>query len=551
MGDLFVRYESSKRAGADLVKAARSSSLPLAEEAVFWIPADQHQAGIEAARQEFARFAPLGSFLTIYEGRPIGRTSDPILFLPDAVVLVEEKKTPRSSLPDQLHLTLKAQDTIAVPPLQEGGTLADKRPSAHDKPYNLKVTEPIPVRVVNLPDMPTTPASREVQPQVVQHFHAAQPTVQTTKRAKRKRPFHRVAIAAAVIGLVGLGMHIQSTLAQDSLPPAVPLYPAAHPTAVSYVAAVAHQSHPVARVAVNDHVRIGLVENGSHAVELSLSRVPSATYEVKWDSTVRAYAFPTLDFHGTTLTLRDAAPDTSYTLQVRAEFGDGNYGPWSAPFTVRTYPTWISMGQAVWTSVPKVLTGIAIGSSFRIPGPYYVTCYHVVRGSMNDVSLLNLAGDTVPAQVVAYSAADDLAVLKANLPDTVPFPGSRLHPPHVGQPVAVFGYPKGHNLQVAMDLAINGVDQTQQVYTMPMQHNIISAVAYTLPGNSGGPLVNRWGQIVGVDENAPPSAAQFKGVYYYHGKGVDGFESIQTLDTFLRQVFSGTPEWTALVQDGY
>lgn len=105
----------------------------------------------------------------------------------------------------------------------------------------------------------------------------------------------------------------------------------------------------------------------------------------------------------------------------------------------------------------------------------------------------------LPADVVGYDANSDLAVLKVN---GCTFPFLRFADPDgmkVGQAVTSIGYPKGDAVPgpaSVSDGIISGLNRS------PLDGSAADSVQHSATinnGNSGGPLLNRSGQVVGVN----------------------------------------------------
>ena len=138
-------------------------------------------------------------------------------------------------------------------------------------------------------------------------------------------------------------------------------------------------------------------------------------------------------------------------------------------------------------------SGVLISSDGKV-----MTAAHVVQ-SVDDIRVEFLGGDAVPARVVASEPAADLSLLQL---DHVP-PGARVamladsDTVQIGEQVIVVGAPYGlsHSLSVGW---ISARWAPNTVYrTMPLAEFFqISAPINT--GNSGGPMFNMAGQVIGV-----------------------------------------------------
>ena len=142
--------------------------------------------------------------------------------------------------------------------------------------------------------------------------------------------------------------------------------------------------------------------------------------------------------------------------------------------------------------------GAEAGSSWPLAPGYFVTNAHVVAGS-NSVEIDSPNGGRHAARVVLFDPNTDLAVLFS--------PGLSLRPLVVvdGNPVrgtsgAVIGYPGGGAEQV-VPAAVSGTESATgyNIYGDTLVTRRIEVLAArVIPGNSGGPIVNVNGQIIGV-----------------------------------------------------
>jgi S1-C subfamily serine protease len=142
--------------------------------------------------------------------------------------------------------------------------------------------------------------------------------------------------------------------------------------------------------------------------------------------------------------------------------------------------------------------GAEAGSSWPLAPGYFVTNAHVVAGSGSvEIDLPN--GDRNTARVVLFDPNTDLAILYS--------PGLDLRPlvvvdtnPARGTGGAVIGYPGGGAEQVVA-AAVSGTESARgyNIYGDTLVTREIEVLsARVIPGNSGGPIVNDSGQIIGV-----------------------------------------------------
>ncbi len=142
----------------------------------------------------------------------------------------------------------------------------------------------------------------------------------------------------------------------------------------------------------------------------------------------------------------------------------------------------------------------SLGSGFVIDkAGHIVTNYHVVSGAKRvNVSFSN--GASMKASIVGTDPSSDLAVLKidASARAFTPLPIGNSDDMHVGDPVVAIGNPFGLDRTVTAGI----VSAIQRAITAPNGYTIdhvIQTDAAINHGNSGGPLLNTRGQVVGVN----------------------------------------------------
>ena len=151
------------------------------------------------------------------------------------------------------------------------------------------------------------------------------------------------------------------------------------------------------------------------------------------------------------------------------------------------------------------------GSGFIIhPTGIIVTNKHVIDGAL-DIKVLFSDGDRVPARLVAVAAMLDLAVLKVDVDHPLPvLKWANSEALQVGDAVLAIGNPLGLGMSVSAGIvsALN-----RDIQDTPFD-NYIQTDAAINHGNSGGPLVDLDGEVVGVDTALynPDDAGGFIGI---------------------------------------
>lgn len=143
--------------------------------------------------------------------------------------------------------------------------------------------------------------------------------------------------------------------------------------------------------------------------------------------------------------------------------------------------------------VVNVGTDTSAGTGFVVnPEGYIVTNDHVIRGG-SFVRILTFDGREFPAEVLGTDPVADVALLKVNASfDSLDFVESK--DLQVGENVIAIGNPLGLSFTVTEGIISalnragpNGIDSYVQTDV-------------TLnPGNSGGPLINKEGKVIGIN----------------------------------------------------
>jgi S1-C subfamily serine protease len=139
-------------------------------------------------------------------------------------------------------------------------------------------------------------------------------------------------------------------------------------------------------------------------------------------------------------------------------------------------------------------TGVVIDQAGDI-----LTCLHVVAGS-DAIQLTFADGTKSAAQVTVRQPQHDIAVLRATTPPAVMVPATLGNPSaiRVGSDAFVVGNPFGLYGSISSGV-VSGLGRSFQVpNTNEVLLNLIQVDAAVNPGNSGGPLLNRDGQVVGI-----------------------------------------------------
>jgi serine protease Do len=129
------------------------------------------------------------------------------------------------------------------------------------------------------------------------------------------------------------------------------------------------------------------------------------------------------------------------------------------------------------------------------PAGTIVTNKHVIDGAF-DVTVIFSDGDQAPASLLATAAMMDVAVLKVDVDHPLPvLKWGNSDPLRVGDSVLAIGNPLGIGMSVSAGI-VSALNRDLQ--DTPFDDYIQTDAAINR-GNSGGPLLNRSGEVVGVD----------------------------------------------------
>ena len=143
---------------------------------------------------------------------------------------------------------------------------------------------------------------------------------------------------------------------------------------------------------------------------------------------------------------------------------------------------------------------------------YIVTNYHVIADALSvNVTLFGPESITYPAVIISQIEKDDLAVLKITINRELPYAklgNSQMI--EVGDIVLAIGSPFG--LEQTVTMGIISDEKRNLIIDGRLYEDLIQTDAAINSGNSGGPLVNIHGEVIGINTAIYAPTGTFAGV---------------------------------------
>ena len=170
------------------------------------------------------------------------------------------------------------------------------------------------------------------------------------------------------------------------------------------------------------------------------------------------------------------------------------------------WATMVGVGDAVKIRRPELISGESqteerqpqkqvSGTAWVVYPGYLITNYHIIENRSKFTAIMN-GSKKIQAEVILKDRSNDLALLSPvepiSLPPAIPLSKSASK---IGKHVFTIGYPHldimGSNPKVTDGIisALSGIQDDPRVYQTTVALN---------PGNSGGPLINSYGEAIGI-----------------------------------------------------
>ncbi len=157
---------------------------------------------------------------------------------------------------------------------------------------------------------------------------------------------------------------------------------------------------------------------------------------------------------------------------------------------------------AMFPGAPETTADVALGTGFLIEakGVYVLTNDHIASASP-DLKVILPDRTEVPAKVVGRDVALDLALLQIDVPRLTPLPLGDSTSIQVGEPVVVLGNAFGEDVTASAGIVSATGREGAGSLAAGRQHGFrtfIQTDARIHRGNSGGPVLDTAGQVIGV-----------------------------------------------------
>ncbi|HAN98926.1 MAG TPA: serine protease [Planctomycetaceae bacterium] len=160
----------------------------------------------------------------------------------------------------------------------------------------------------------------------------------------------------------------------------------------------------------------------------------------------------------------------------------------------------------------QAVEGAGSGSVLDLQG-HILTNHHVINGA-DEIRVTLYDGSSFPAAVVGSDPPNDIAVLKIDAPETslIPVAAGESSDLRVGQRIYAIGNPFGLERTMTEGI-ISSLNRTLPVRgTERTMKSIIQIDAALNRGNSGGPLIDSRGEVVGMNTAIASSVGENSGV---------------------------------------
>jgi S1-C subfamily serine protease len=174
---------------------------------------------------------------------------------------------------------------------------------------------------------------------------------------------------------------------------------------------------------------------------------------------------------------------------------------------------WSTIYDQLKDSVVLIQTNLGLGSGFVYDTKGHIITNHHVIEDASTIQVSFLDGNVTSASLIGMDIYSDIAVIKVDQQVTTlqPVVLGTSFDLTVGEPVAAMGNPFGLSDTLTAGI-VSSLERTLTAAENYVVIDIIQIDAAVNPGNSGGPLVNVKGQVVGINTAIQSATGTFTGI---------------------------------------
>ncbi len=170
---------------------------------------------------------------------------------------------------------------------------------------------------------------------------------------------------------------------------------------------------------------------------------------------------------------------------------------------------------------------------------FVLTNFHVVSQLMFETVVTLADGRSTPATLVAFDETNDLAILHINMDNLTPIPRGDDRELDVGDVVFAIGYPRNIGQSVSQGI-ISAIVEKQGDQD---ETTLIQTDAAINPGNSGGALIDRNGNLVGINSSIFSETGRFEGIGFATPVGT----AIAILEELVAEAIANNPGYLGVL----
>ena len=156
-------------------------------------------------------------------------------------------------------------------------------------------------------------------------------------------------------------------------------------------------------------------------------------------------------------------------------------------------------------NIPQKMQGQGLGSGVIItPDGFILTNNHVIENTQN-IEVMLTSGESFPGQLIGTDPATDLALVRILANDLSHAELGDSEKLRVGQLVIAIGNPYGFQSTVSTGV-VSALERAIRSTEGRLIENVIQTSVPLNPGNSGGPLDDSRGKIIGINTAIIPMA---------------------------------------------